>query len=170
MRILIEGADGTGKTTMAKAMAIAEKATFLHLPARPIRELVFSREFQSTAGTFLFFADTMKLWQDPPKDFVLDRDILSMLAYQSYLTGNMNPIVILNLYKSIIYKDNKPDIILYLTNKPFKEYDKDDPFEKYGYEAIKSAYEMAVKLFELNFPEIDIKRINNENKTKRITK
>ena len=163
MRILIEGPDKTGKTTLAMEMAEVEGSTFLHLPASPIRELVFAEDFNNTAGTFLFFADTMNLWQNPIPKFVLDRDILSMLAYQGYLLGNMNPIIILNLYKSIVYKDNRPDYIVYLTNEPFEKYDKKDPFEKYGYEAIREAYEAAVKLVELNFPEIEIRRIENEN-------
>jgi thymidylate kinase len=160
MKIVIEGPDRCGKTTLAMAMATTEQSTFLHLPQGEIRAMVFKDNVKATAKTFLFFADTMSLWQDPIKDFVLDRDILSMLAYQGYLTGNMNPIIILNLYRSVIYKDNKPDKIIYLTNEPFEKYDEDDIFETHGYVAIRAAYEMAVKLFELNFPDILVERID----------
>ncbi len=160
MRIVIEGEDKCGKTTLAKGMAIAEQSTFLHLPAETFREMILSGEITGSASTFLFFADAMKLWQDPPKDFVLDRDILSMLAYQGYLLENMNPIILLNLYKSVIYKDNRPDKIIYLTNPPFEEYDINDPFEVYGYERIKECYELAIKLVELNWPEIKIEKVD----------
>ncbi len=160
MKILIEGPDKTGKTTLAMAMAVTEQSTFLHLPATPFREMILSGEITEAASTFLFFADTMKLWQDPPEDFVLDRDILSMIAYQGYLLSNMNPIILLNLFKSVVYKDNRPDKIIYLVNPPFEEYDKEDPFEVHGYEKIRDCYEMAIKLVELNWPEIKIERVD----------
>ncbi len=160
MKILIEGPDKTGKTTLAMGMAVTEQSTFLHLPAAPFREMIISGDVKGTPGTFLLFADTMTLWSDPPEDFVLDRDILSMLAYQSYLFGNMNPIIVLNLYKSIVYKDNRPDKIMYLTNPPFEEYEKDNPFEMHGYEKIRDCFEMAIKLVELNWPEIEIERVD----------
>jgi thymidylate kinase len=162
MKIILEGPDKTGKTTLAMAMADTEGGTFLHLPAEPVRSLVLNEDFSGAASTFALFADSISLWDNPPENFVLDRDILSMLAYQGFLLGNINPIIILNLYKSVVYRDHKPDKIIYLVNEPFEDYDNEDPFEQYGYEAIRTAYEQAVSLFELNFPEIELQRLNNE--------
>ncbi len=153
-KIIVEGPDKTGKTTYCKEL----DPDFLHLPSEPYRSILLNGDVTGTASTFLFFANTMELWQNPPEHFVLDRDIVSMLVYQGYLLGNMNPIIILNLYKSVVYKDNMPDKIIYLKNEPFEEYDKDDIFEAFGYELQRKAYEEAINLVEFNF-DIEIERI-----------
>lgn len=162
MVTLIEGPDRCGKTSLAKSLAKEAKAEFLFLPSPIIRPLIFSGELNNP---FLFFADAHNLWNKSnieTRDIVLDRDILSMLAYQGFLLGQLNPIVILNLYKSVVYEHNRPDEIIYVTNEPFAPYDDKDPFEMYGYNAIRMCYEQAVHLFELNFPEIPIKRVEIE--------
>lgn len=161
MRVIIEGPDKTGKSTLAKELSEQLEIPTFRLPEGQIRELVLSEEFTDTASTFLFFADTMRFWNNPPEKYILDRDILSMLVYQGYLKKNMNPIVILNLYKSVVYAVNKPDTIYYLINRPFERYDMDDPFEKLGYVAIREAYEQAVRLVEFNFPEIKVIKVDN---------
>ena len=163
MVTLIEGPDRCGKTTYARKLAEESSAEFLFLPSPLIRPLIFSGELNDP---FLFFADANNLWNKSKietRDIVLDRDILSMLAYQGFLLAQMNPIIILNLYKSIVYEHNRPDEILYIVNGPFAEYDKNDPFEQHGYELIRDCYEKAVKLFELNFPEIPVTRVEIEH-------
>lgn len=162
MVTLIEGPDKCGKTTLAKKLSDTSGFEFLFLPAPWIRPLHFSDK----GDPFLLFADTNTLWNKSAietRDVILDRDILSMLAYQGFLLGAMNPIIILNLYKSVIYEFNKPDKIIYVTNKPFAAYDASDKFEKHGYEIIRDCYEKAVHLFELNFPEIPIERVVIQN-------
>ena len=154
MKIIVEGPDKTGKTTYCKSL----DPNFSHLPSGLYRPLVLNGDVTGTASTFLFFANTMELWQNPPEHFILDRDIVSMLVYQGFLLGNMNPIIILNLYKSIVYKDNMPDKIVYLKNSPFEDYDQDDIFEAFGYEAQRDAYEQAISLVKFNFP-IEVEEI-----------
>jgi thymidylate kinase len=154
MRIVVEGPDKCGKTTYCKTM----DESFLHLPNEPYRSLLLDGVITGTASTFVFFANTQELWDNPPESFYLDRDVVSMIAYQGILLGNMNPIVILNLYKSVVYKSNKPDKIIYLKNEPFEEYDKDDIFESFGYAAIRAAYEEAIKLVKLNL-DIEIEEV-----------
>lgn len=162
MRILIEGPDKCGKTTLVKEMVeiAQEKFEAVHLPRDWYRARLLSGEISGTASTFLFFTETMELWSNPPENCIIDRDILSMIAYQGILKRNMNPMIILNLYKSVVYAANKPDKIGYLVNEPFEDYADDDIFESYGYEAIRAAYEEAVRLVELNFPEIEIERMS----------
>ena len=158
MVTLIEGPDKCGKTTLAKQMAEQSYSEFVYLPSPIIRPLIFSSTLNDP---FLFFADANNLWNKThieTRDVILDRDVLSMLAYQGFLLGAMDPIIILNLYKSVVYKDNIPDKIIYVINEPFAEYEKDDPFEKYGYRVIRDCYERAIKLFELNFHDIPIER------------
>ncbi len=162
MVTVIEGPDKCGKTTLAKKMAEESGNEFLFLPSPWIRPLHFSDK----GDPFLLFADTNTLWnksQIETRDVILDRDILSMLAYQGFLTCEMNPIIIMNLYKSVIYEHNRPDKIIYVTNGPFAPYEADDKFEVHGYELIRDCYEKAVKLFELNFPEIELVRMEIPN-------
>ena len=155
MRIVVDSPDKTGKTTLCKKM----NEDFFHQPFEPYRTILLAGQVEGTASTFLFFANTMELWAKPPENFVLDRDILSMLVYQGILLQNMNPIIILNLYKSIVYKEHQPDKIIYLTNEPFEEYDKNDIFEAFSYEAQREAYSYAINLVKLNFPEIEIEEL-----------
>ena len=162
MVVLIEGPDKCGKTTYAKQLAEDSCTEFMFLPSPIVRPLIFSGALNDP---FLFFADSNNLWNKSKietRDIVLDRDILSMLAYQGFLLGHMNPIVILNLFKAVVYEHNKPDEVIYITNKPFAPYDANDPFEQYGYDAIRDCYEKAVNLFELNFPEIKLTRVEIE--------
>ena len=154
MRVIVEGPDKTGKTTYCKNM----DENFLHLPSEPYRSILLNGDIQGSASTFLFFANTMELWQNPPQDLLLDRDIVSMIVYQGILLGNMNPIIILNLYKSVVYKDNMPDKIIYLKNEPFDNYDDNDIFEAFGYENQRAAYEEAINLVRNNFP-IEVEEI-----------
>lgn len=158
---IIEGPDKCGKSTYAKQLAQDTNSEFLYLPADWIRPLHFSH----MGDPFLLFADTNTFWNKSKvetRDIVLDRDILSMLAYQSFLTGAMNPIIALNLYKSVVYEHNRPDKIIYLTNEPFEAYDASDKFEVHGYDMIRDCYEKAIKLFELNFPDIPVERLELE--------
>jgi hypothetical protein len=83
-----------------------------------------------------------------------------MLVYQGFLLGAMDPVIIINLYKSVIYKHHRPDEIHYLVNEPFEEYDPEDKFEAFGYEAIRDAYEEAFRVVELNFPKIKMVRVD----------
>lgn len=159
MRIVIEGPDKTGKSTLTKAMAEDLGLPAYHLPNGFYREKLLSDEVNGPAGTFLFFANTMDFWQNPPEKCVLDRDILSMLVYQGILLRVMEPMIILNLFKSVVYKYDKPDQIIYLVNDPFEEYTEGDKFEEFGYEAIRNAYDEAYRLCELNFPEIEFKKM-----------
>ena len=161
-KIIIEGPDRTGKTTLVHAMALKEEKN-IHFPSGWYRDKLLNNEVNGTAATFLFFTETMTFWENPPEDFVLDRDILSMIVYQGILQNVMNPMIILNLYKSVVYKDNKPDKIIYLVNPPFEEYDMDDKFEAFGYAAIRTAYDKAFQLVEMNFPEIEMVRHFNED-------
>lgn len=160
MRVVVEGPDKCGKTTMVKQVAAETGVVVKHLPDGDFRPLVLSGQVTGTAATFLFFANTMDLWANAPENMIIDRDILSMIVYQGYLLKNMDPLVIVNLYKLAVYKDAKPDKIIYLVNEPFEEYDKDDIFESFGYEAIRDAYEEAFRFVEVNFPEIEMVRVD----------
>jgi hypothetical protein len=82
-----------------------------------------------------------------------------MLAYQGYLLNNMEPADIIHLYTTYVYKDNMPERIIYVINKPFAPYDENDPFEKHGYEAIRQAFEKAAHYLTQGFPELTIERV-----------
>ncbi len=161
--ILIEGPDKCGKTTLVKSLTTAGLLPRAkHLPDGPFRPLVIDGAVTGLASTFLFFANEQQFWQDyatTPGDFVCDRGMISMLVYQGYLLGNMPPIVILNLYKTIMTDLNITEIV-YLTNEPFEEYDDNDLFEAYGYTQIRACYEDAIKLVESNFADIKITRLD----------
>lgn len=149
--ILIEGPDRCGKTTLAKLMAESEGGSFKFLPSPVVRPLIFSGELNNP---YLFFADTLKFWSEASntnETIVLDRDILSMLAYQGFLLGQMDPMLIIKLYRETIYTIGRPDEIVYIINGPFVPYDQNDPFEKHGYSKIRECYEKAIELFEANF-------------------
>ena len=156
MRVLVEGPDKVGKTTFVKSMAAEANVEAKFLPDGAFRPLLLNGDVTGTASTFMFFANTMEYWQNPDNEVLIDRDIVSMLVYQGYLLKNMDPLIIINLYKSIVYKVNQPDKIIYLTNEPFEEYDADDFFEAFGYEKIREAYDEAIRVVELNFPDIEI--------------
>ena len=164
MRVLIEGPDKTGKSTLVKTMAEADNVAAYRLPNDWYREKLITGKVKDLSAFFLFCSETAGLWEHKnlPKHFILDRDILSMIVYQGILLNGVNPMLILNLYKSVIYKKNRPDKIIYLVNPPFEEYDKDDRFEALGYEAIRTAYDEAYRLVELNFPEIECRRVHLE--------
>jgi thymidylate kinase len=158
MRIVIEGPDKCGKTTLVKQMAGLAELRFM--PDGDFRPLVLSGKVSGTAATFLFFANSMDLWTSPAEQLVVDRDILSMIVYQGLLLKSMDPMIIINLFKSVVYKDFMPDEIHYLINEPFEAYDENDKFEAFGYEAIREAYEQAYKMVELNFPKIKMVRVD----------
>ena len=162
MRTVIEGPDKTGKSTLTMAMAEEDGVEHHHLPDGMYREKLLSGEFTGTTATFLFFTNTMAFWesqQAQQEDFYMDRDILSMIVYQGMLLKTMDPMIILNLFKSVVYKHNRPDKIIYLVNDPFEEYTKGDKFEKFGYSMIRAAYDKAYRLCELNFPEIEFSKL-----------
>lgn len=148
--VLIEGPDRCGKTSLANKLAQGH-GKFMFLPSNTVRPLIFSGELNNP---FLFFADTMKFWQDAmvtSETIYLDRDILSMLAYQGFLLKQMDPMLIVKLYRELIYNQVRPDYIIYVTNGPFAPYDENDPFERHGYTRIRQCFEAAIELFKLNF-------------------
>lgn len=155
MNILVEGPDKVGKSTYAKALGMDNYRRF---PDGIYRDLLLNEKVTGTASTFLFFAETMDFWSTQKENIVLDRDILSMIVYQGILLKNMPVMVIVNLYKSIVYKEHMPDEIHYLVNHPFIEYDEDDIFEAFGYRRQRWAYEQALKLVKHNF-KIEIREI-----------
>lgn len=162
--VLIEGPDRCGKTTWAKRLAESEEGTFKFLPSPLVRPMIFSGELNNV---FLFFADTHKFWTsnlDTTGLVVLDRDVLSMLAYQGFLLNQMDPMLIIKLYREVIYTIDRPSEIHYIVNGPFAPYDENDPFEKYGYDKIRECYEKAVALFRANFsiPVISLEVEYNE--------
>jgi len=160
--VLVEGPDKCGKTTYVKAVADQLGITPKHLPDGPFRPLVINGDVNGIASTFLFFANEAQFWQEfkeAPEDVIMDRGMISMLVYQGYLLGNMPPIVIFNLYMTVM-KDLAIDEIVYVVNPPFEAYDKDDLFEAYGYEQIRAAYEDAIGLVASNMPNIKITRVD----------
>ena len=156
--VLVEGPDKCGKTTYVKQIAERHGIVNKHLPDGPFRPLVLNGDVTGIASTFLFFANEAQFWQEykqSPHDVIMDRGMLSMLVYQGYLLGNMPPIVILNLYKTVMTDLNITEIV-YLTNRPFEAYDPQDIFEAYGYEQIRAAYTDALGLIRSNMPDIKI--------------
>lgn len=154
MNILVEGPDKVGKTTYAQILGMENYNRF---PDGIYRELLLSEKLTGPASTFLFFAETMDFWSTPKYDIVLDRDILSMLVSQGILLENMPLMMILNLYKSLVYKNNMPDEIHYIVNDPFANYEENNIFEAFSYEKQRWAYEQAIRLVKYNF-SIDIKK------------
>lgn len=149
--VLIEGPDRCGKTTLAKKLAEQNGGTFSFLPSSIVRPLIFSGELNNP---YLFFSDTQNFWKNTlgvENTIYLDRDILSMLAYQGYLLNQMDPMLIVKLYRETIYNIARPSKIIYVTNGPFALYDENDPFEKHGYKQIRACYELAIELFKHNF-------------------
>ena len=160
--ILVEGPDRCGKTTFAQQLAKATGAQFKFLPSPTIRPLIFDGELNNT---FLFFADAYKFWitdANWQQSIVLDRDILSMIAYQGFLLKQMDPLDIIDLFKKYIYRYHQPQKIYYITNEPFADYDQNCPFEKHGYEAIRTCFEAAVDLVAKYLPNLIIERLEIE--------
>lgn len=166
MRTVIEGPDKTGKSTLTAVRAEDLGIQASRLPSGWYREKLLSSEVNGVAGFFLFCSETAAFWENPEEELILDRDILSMIVYQGILQQLVNPMVIINLYKILIYDKHMPDEIIYLVNDPFEEYDMDDKFEAFGYEAIRAGYEEAFRLVQLNFPEITCKRLFIEDVNK----
>lgn len=154
--IVIEGPDRCGKTTMAMAMAEETGREFRFLPSPIIRPLVFSGELNNP---FIFFADAKNFWETHGNsNIILDRDILSMLAYQSYLLNKVDPQDVVDWYRKYVYNTYAPEKIIYVTNEPFAPYDENDPFEKHGYEKIRDCYERAVSYLNHVYHEIEVER------------
>ena len=165
--IVIEGPDKCGKTTYAKQLAKELGVSFCRLPEEPLRAIIFdseaSKPFIGSAQSFLFFAGSQNFWQHAPDDFVLDRDIVSMLVYQSLLHENLDHRLTVNLFQLVVYKHVIPKKIIYLTNGPFEAYSTDQ-YEQFGYDKIRAAYEVAIRWVELNFPSIETEKINLERR------
>lgn len=152
--ILIEGPDKCGKTTFIKKMAKQGHLTAA-LPSRTFKEALIA-EPEKYNNVNSFFQDTQDFWQNKIEklvieatikgvDIYLDRDILSMMAYQGVLNNQASIDYIVQRYFIECYTKYMPNEIWYLTNKPFAAYDENDPIEKQGYEAIRSAYEKVIK-------------------------
>ena len=96
--ILIEGPDKCGKTTFIKKMAKQGHLTAA-LPSREFKAKLMA-EPEKYNNPKAFFEDTIDFWQNKVEklvleanikgvDIYLDRDILSMLAYQGVLNQQM---------------------------------------------------------------------------------
>lgn len=153
--ILIEGPDKCGKTTFIKKMAKQGHLTAA-LPSIDFKtKLMLDPEKYNNVKSF--FEDTVDFWQNKMEkivleanikgvDIYLDRDILSMLAYQGVLNQQMPLIDIAEKYAALCYRKYMPTEVWYLTNKPFAPYEENDPIEKQGYQAIRDAYEKVITL------------------------
>ena len=153
--ILIEGPDKCGKTTFIKKMAKQGHLTAA-LPSREFKAKLMA-EPEKYNNPKAFFEDTIVFWQNKIEkivleanikgvDIYLDRDILSMLAYQGVLNQQMPLIDIAEKYAALCYRRYMPTEVWYLTNKPFAPYEENDPIEKQGYQAIRDAYEKVITL------------------------
>lgn len=164
LNILVEGPDKVGKTSLAVDISNYDAGIeFQRLPSEPIRPLVFQQLIKSS---LLFFADTADQWniRTPElnalgKSTVLDRDIISMFVYQCQLMQRIDYDIAVGLFHSIVYKVNKPSVVLYVANDPFEEYDPNDPFEKFGYNKIRVEYERAITLFKAEFPLVPVIKV-----------
>ena len=153
--ILIEGPDKCGKTTFIKKMAKQGHLTAA-LPSREFKAKLMA-EPEKYNNPKAFFEDTIDFWQNKVEklvveattkgvDIYLDRDILSMLAYQGVLNQQMPLIDIAEKYAALCYRMYMPTEVWYLTNKPFAPYEETDPIEKQGYKVIRDAYEKVIAL------------------------
>ena len=152
--ILIEGPDKCGKTTFIKKMAKQGHLTAA-LPSREFKAKLIA-EPDKYNNISEFFKDTTDFWQNKIEklvieatvkgvDIYLDRDILSMMAYQGVLNNQASIDYIVQRYFIECYTKYMPTEIWYLTNKPFAAYDASDPIEQQGYQAIRAAYEKVIK-------------------------
>ncbi len=153
--ILIEGPDKCGKTTFIKKMAKQGHLTAA-LPSREFKAKLMA-EPEKYNNSKAFFEDAIDFWQNKIEklvleanirgvDIYLDRDILSMLAYQGILNQQMPLIDLAEKYAALCYRRYMPTEVWYLTNKPFASYEENDPIEKQGYQVIRDAYEKVIAL------------------------
>lgn len=151
--ILIEGPDKCGKTTFI-AKKVKEGHLSAALPSREFKAKLIAEpeRYNNFEG---FMTDTREFWHNTAEkmmhaaaakgvDIYLDRDILSMMAYQGVLNKQVDLDRIIGVYKKLLYVNLRPSKIIYLTNKPFADYDENDPIERQGYEAIRDAYEKII--------------------------
>lgn len=117
--IVVEGLDGSGKSTISKSLAAKTESIYLTTPSKADkreRELYDSKGF-SCLDRFLFYAGCTVKTSDQIKELikckkrvVLDRYFYSTLAYHLPFCKDINEDHI-NIFNTII----RPDLIIYVT-------------------------------------------------------
>ena len=120
MFIVIEGLDGTGKSTVSKALAEALNAELLTTPdtsLKPARETIDSAYQHTPLARQLFYAssvvqlsDKIKALRDSGKRIVVDRYWLSTQVYHAWKTHHQHL-----LLKEVEGRLQVPDMTIYLT-------------------------------------------------------
>lgn len=180
--IILEGAEGVGKTTIAKELIKKdERFVYFREPgsspiAEAIRELIFKYGENANQNTliYLFTAARNEVFNQIDKELekgkiiILDRSVLTSMAIQKQLT------LPLNLFNNIINSmKNKPKIKFYVFTTPDEIIEKrlsirknqDKFFNKKALEhqeEYKRIYEINRATNFLNFPIEKIETINSE--------
>ena len=180
--IILEGAEGVGKTTIAKELIKKdERFVYFREPgsspiAEAIRELIFKYGTNANQNTliYLFTAARNEVFNQIDKELekgkiiILDRSVLTSMAIQKQLT------LPLNLFNNIINSmKNKPKIKFYVFITPDEIIEKrlsirknqDKFFNKKALEhqeEYKRIYEINRATNFLNFPIEKIETINSE--------
>jgi len=80
MRVIIDGMDGTGKTTIAKMLSEKHGLEYVHFPTKPVPEDLDDKR------KFNFFMEDFKKWFENngyKANIILDRSFVSTMLYQS---------------------------------------------------------------------------------------
>lgn len=180
--IILEGAEGVGKTTIAKELIKKdERFVYFREPgsspiAEAIRELIFKYGENANQNTliYLFTAARNEVFNQIDKELekgkiiILDRSVLTSMVIQKQLT------LPLNLFNNIINSmKNKPKIKFYVFTTPDEIIEKrlsirknqDKFFNKKALEhqeEYKRIYEINRATNFLNFPIEKIETINSE--------
>lgn len=180
--IILEGAEGVGKTTIAKELIKKdERFVYFREPgsspiSEAIRELIFKYGANANQNTliYLFTAARNEVFNQIDKELekgkiiILDRSVLTSMAIQKQLT------LPLNLFNNIINSmKNKPKIKFYVFITPDEIIEKrlsirknqDKFFNKKALEhqeEYKRIYEINRATNFLNFPIEKIETINSE--------
>ena len=125
---VVEGLDGVGKTTVAKALSEELSMVYVREPGglksgEDIRRVIMENDLGSLAEVFLFFASRVEMLNKvlvpamtEGKDVILDRFFLSTIAYQCYGRGED-----LNLVKGlvdVVCGEIKPEVTFVLDCTP----------------------------------------------------
>lgn len=125
---VVEGLDGVGKTTVAKALSGELGMVYVREPGglksgEDIRKVIMENDLKGLAEVFLFFASRVEMLDKvlipamrEGKDVILDRFFLSTIAYQCY--GRGEDLELVKSLVDVVCGEVKPEVTFVLDCTP----------------------------------------------------